>query len=415
MLADLARQAFDRCQQAATCSDDRLAITRTFCSPAMEKLHGLFRGWLAEAGLSCQLDAAGNLRGRVSRATDSTAPALLVGSHLDTVPNGGRYDGFLGAVLGLALAEAVARSEMPLPFALEVIGFSEEEGVRFGTPFIGSLAIAGEFPESLLHVVDANGVSVAQSLSGFGCNPAEISVARLQPCDVICFLEPHIEQGPILQAEDRPLAVVSAIAGQTRAAIRFVGSASHAGTTPMHLRRDALAAAAEWITLVERTAQQTPGLVATVGVIEALPGAGNVIPGETRLRLDIRHADDRVRLEAIQLLKTRGTELADRRQVEFHFTPLHEHGAVAMDESLSSLLQQCLPAGIAPQPRLVSGAGHDAAVLARRFPTAMLFIRCRDGISHHPDESVTLADVTAALTAMWQFVQRLADSKRNSA
>jgi allantoate deiminase len=183
----------------------------------------------------------------------------------------------------------------------------------------------------------------------------------------------------------------------------------------MHLRRDALAAAAEWITLVERTAQQTPGLVATVGVIEALPGAGNVIPGETKLRLDIRHANDAVRLAAIEQLRTRGAELADRRQVSFHFTPLHEHGAVAMDDSLTTLLEQCLPPGSPHQARLVSGAGHDAAVLARRFPTAMLFIRCRDGVSHHPDESVTLDDVTAALTAMWQFVQRLAAAKRNDA
>lgn len=363
--------------------------------------------------MTCRVDAAGNLRGRLSCATSSEAPTLLAGSHLDTVPNGGRYDGFLGAILGLALAEGVVQSKLQLPFALEVIGFSEEEGVRFGTPFIGSLALTGELHESLLQTVDANGISVAQALADFGCNPAEIPRPELLPQAVIGFLEPHIEQGPILEAEDRPLAVVSAIAGQTRAAIRFVGAAAHAGTTPMHLRRDALAAAAEWITLVERVAQQTPGLVATVGAIEALPGAGNVIPGESRLQLDIRHADDHVRLNAIQQLKTRGAELADRRQVSFHFAQLHEHSAVAMDESLTNLLEECLPSANRTQQRLVSGAGHDAAVLARRFPTAMLFIRCAGGISHHPDESVTLEDVTAALTTMWLFVQRLADLKRN--
>ena len=408
LLAELARQAFDRCQQAATCSDELPAITRTFCSPAMRQLHGLLRGWLESAGMSCWLDAAGNLRGRLPCGVSSTAPALLIGSHLDTVPNGGRYDGLLGAVLGIALVEAVTRGGLQLPFAIEVIGFSEEEGVRFGTPFIGSRAIAGDVDEALLNVVDANGVSVRTALENFGCNPAEVATTEIDPDQVIGFLEPHIEQGPVLQAENRPLAVVSAIAGQTRAAVRFVGAAGHAGTTPMHLRRDALAAAAEWITLVERTAQQTPGLVATVGVIEALPGAGNVIPAETKVRLDIRHADDQVRLTAIQNLRARGAELADRRQVAFHFDLLHEHGAVAMDESLTLLLELCLPADSNAYPRLVSGAGHDAAVMARRFPTAMLFIRCQDGISHHPDEFVTLEDVTKALLAMWHFVRQFA-------
>lgn len=408
LLAELACQAFDRCSEMAELSDIPGEITRTFCSPAMTRLHDILRGWMESAGQTCRLDAAGNLRGRWDAATSKDAPALVVGSHLDTVPNGGRYDGMLGVTLAVALAAALNRSQASLPFALEVIGFSEEEGVRFGLPFIGSRALIGDCDQVLLDRQDSAGVSVRSALESFGCEPQRIASAEMQPNQVVAFLEAHIEQGPVLQDQQLPLGVVTAIAGQTRASVRFVGMAGHAGTVPMHLRRDALAAAAEWIAQVESIGRDTVGLVATVGEVEVFPGAVNVIPGEVRVSLDLRHADDAIRAAALARLQNLGKQVSARRNVTFEFSIKHEHCATAMDERVTHILQQSIAdVGVAPA-RLVSGAGHDAAVMARRFPATMLFIRCRDGISHHPDESVMVEDVTAALTAMWHFTRRLA-------
>lgn len=407
-LVPLAQQALARCEAAALFTAEPGCITRIFCSAAMTDLHTAVRNWMTAAGMQTRVDAAGNLFGRIESPLRPNAPALLIGSHLDSVPNAGMYDGVLGVMLGLALVEAVQLNKLQLPFALEVVGFSEEEGVRYGVPFIGSRALIGECDAALLNRTDSQGIIVADALRSFGCDVDQITSAEL-PADRYCgYLEPHIEQGPVLESDNLPLAVVTAIAGQTRALIRFVGTAGHAGTVPMQLRRDALAAAAEWILAVERIGQQTPGLVATVGTIEVLPGAGNVIPGEALLRLDLRHTDDAVLTAALQSLQQCGSDLAAKRNVEFHFSITHEHSAVAMDRRLSEILEESLAAAGHRPLRLASGAGHDAAVMARRWPTAMLFIRCRGGVSHHPDESVTLEDVTAALTAMWHFVQQLA-------
>lgn len=407
-LAELAAKALARCDAAGQFSEVPGQITRTFCSPAMAELHIAMRGWIQTAGLTCRADAAGNLFGRYESPATQNAPALLIGSHLDSVPNAGRFDGVLGVILGLSLIEAVKQRGLQLPFALEVVGFSEEEGVRFGVPFIGSRALVGDCDVALLAKCDAAGISVAQALKNFGCHPENIASAEVPADHYLGYLEPHIEQGPVLQNENLPLSVVTAIAGQTRAAIRFVGQPGHAGTVPMQLRRDALTAAAEWILEVERIGRQTPGLVATVGTIDALPGAGNVIPGEVRLRLDVRHTEDAVRKSAIAHLQQFGNKLQTRRKVDFHFETTHEHSAVAMAPALTNELEQGITAAGHRPLALPSGAGHDAAVMARRWPTAMLFIQCRDGVSHHPEESVSLADVTAALTAMWHFVQRLA-------
>lgn len=408
-LVPLAQQALARCDAAALFTEEPGRITRTFCSPAMADLHVALRGWMTAAGMQTRVDAAGNLFGRYESPLRPNAPALLIGSHLDSVPNAGRYDGVLGVMLGLALVEAVQQSGLQLPFALEVVGFSEEEGVRYGIPFIGSRALVGDC-EGLLNRQDSQGISVADALRHFGCDPSNIGSAELAAERYCGYLEPHIEQGPVLEYEKSPLSVVTAIAGQTRAMVRFVGVAGHAGTVPMELRRDALAAAAVWIIGVESIGHQNPGLVATVGTIEVLPGASNVIPGEARLRLDIRHTDDAVRASALNYLDAElGFGLSEQRNVGFHFSIVHEHSAVAMDSRLSKLLEESIAAAGHRTLHLPSGAGHDAAVMARRWPAAMLFIRCTGGVSHHPDESVTLADVTSALTAMWHFVRRLAE------
>ncbi|WP_254512575.1 allantoate amidohydrolase [Anatilimnocola floriformis] len=407
LLAELAQRTLDRCEAAAAFTEEPGRITRTFCSSAMADLHVALRDWMEAAGLTCRVDAAGNLFGRLESPLLDNAQTLLIGSHLDSVPNAGRYDGVLGVMLGLALVEAVQRSDLRLPFALEVVGFSEEEGVRYGVPFIGSRALVGDCDEALLQRKDANGVSVAEALGHFSCDAAQIQSCELPAKKYVAYLEPHIEQGPVLESEDQPLSIVTAIAGQTRAAVRFVGAAGHAGTVPMELRKDALCAAAEWIIEVEKAAQQTLGLVATVGTIEVSPGAGNVIPGEARLRLDIRHTDDKIRQAAVEHLIRLGKDLQQTRNIEFQFTTAHEHSAVAMDAAITTMLKQGIAAAGHRTMELPSGAGHDAAVMARRWPSAMLFIRCRGGVSHHPDEAVTLADVTAALTAIWHFGRRL--------
>ena len=403
-LAELAQRALARCDAAAAFTEEPGRITRTFCSLAMAELHAAVRGWMEAAGMTCRVDAAGNLFGRLSPPLAINQKILLIGSHLDSVPNAGKYDGVLGVMLGIALAEAVNQTESCFPYHLEVVGFSEEEGVRYGLPFIGSRALVGDCDEELLQRKDANGISVADALRQFGCDPAQIQTCEIPSDNCLAYLEPHIEQGPVLECEDSPLSVVTAIAGQTRATIRLVGAAGHAGTVPMALRRDALAAAAEWISHVERIGRQAPGLVATVGTIEVLPGAGNVIPGEARLRLDLRHTDDAIRKSAVDELQRFGHELAARRGVEFEFIVGHEHSALAMDQGATDFLKQSIAQAGHRPIELPSGAGHDAAVMARRWPAAMLFIRCRGGVSHHPDESVTLEDVTAALTAMWHFL-----------
>jgi len=261
----------------------------------MRNCHRELARWVEPLGAQVQIDAAGNFRG-VYPAAQPDAPRLLIGSHLDTVPNAGAYDGTLGVVLAVALLEELRGRR--LPFGIEVVGFSEEEGVRFGTPFIGSRALVGRLDQELLNLCDARGISVRKAIEEFGLNPRDIPHAELSS-DTLGYLEFHIEQGPVLEELNLPLAAVEAIAGQTRLEFTFLGHANHAGTTPMHLRRDAIAAAAEWISAVERAAQEVPGLVATVGKIEAKPGVTNVIAGEARLTLDVRHPSDEVRIRAV--------------------------------------------------------------------------------------------------------------------
>src|SRR5271169_6865142 len=305
----LAIEVIARCQTLASFSEDPGSIRRTFLSPPMRDCHREITRWLVPVGVTSKLDAVGNLR-MLYPAAEQGAPRLLIGSHLDTVPNAGAYDGILGVVLAIALLSAI--NGRTLPFAIEVVGFSEEEGVRFSTPFIGSRALVGGLDEELLSRQDARGVSIRQAIADFGLNPAEIPQAAIHE-DVLGYVEFHIEQGPILENARRPLGVVEAIVGQSRLEFTFVGQANHAGTTPMNLRHDALAAAAEWITAVEHRALSTSGLVATVGAIQAKPGATNVIAGETRVTLDVRHRHDEARNRAVDYLVQLAEDVATRR------------------------------------------------------------------------------------------------------
>jgi allantoate deiminase len=401
-----ARTAIERCRMLASFSEDHGSTRRTFLSPPMRDCHREIASWLKPLGADAEIDAAGNLRAYYAGA-DPNAPRLLIGSHLDTVPNAGAFDGVLGVVLGVALLEAL--EDKRLPFGIEVIGFSEEEGQRFGTPFIGSRALVGRLDDELLSRKDENGVCVRQAIQDFGLDPREIPDAALK-IETLGYIEFHIEQGPILDGLERPLGVVEAIAGQSRLELTFAGRVNHAGTTPMNQRHDAIAAAAEWITAVEREAQSVEGLVATVGCITAKPGAPNVIAGETRLSLDVRHGLDDSRKRTVETLVRLAETIAARRGLSVHHKTLLIQPSMAMDQPLARQIEEAIRrAGCEPHV-MVSGAGHDAMILAEKVPAAMIFLRTPHGISHDPAESVRVEDVARAISAGSHLLALLAAS-----
>ena len=397
-----AAEIIERCQTLARMSESPDCLTRTFLCPATHDVHRSLRAWMEDAGMTVTRDAAANLRG-LYPATTPAAPRLLIGSHVDTVPNAGAYDGVLGVILAIALVRALGGRR--LPFAIEVIAFSEEEGVRFGVPFIGSRSLIGALDESILSRTDAQGISVAQALRDFGTSPAVAAELTAPP---FAYLEFHIEQGPVLDSLNLPLGIVTAIVGQTRCEVAFHGEANHAGTTPMHLRRDALAAAARWTSIVERIARMTPGAVATVGSLHVHPGAANVIPGEARATLDVRHADDATRRALAAQLCRAAQKIAAHRKLEVTWRPYLDQPAVACDAALTASLQHAVQRSGIPVHRMTSGAGHDAMIVAAIAPIAMLFLRSPGGISHHPAESVRPADIEAALAAGRHFLDALA-------
>jgi allantoate deiminase len=370
----------------------------------MHAVHREITRWLDPLGVTVHVDAAGNLRG-VYSASETRASTLLIGSHLDTVPNAGAFDGILGLMLAIACLEALGGEK--LPYSIEVVGFSEEEGVRFGVPFIGSRALVGRVDEALLCVQDAHGISIRKAIQDFGLDPRDIGKAVLHH-ETCAYLEFHIEQGPILEKLGLPLAAVDTIVGQSRWEVTFLGRANHAGTTPMDLRLDAVAAAAEWVTLVEQVAKTTPGLVATVGSIEAKPGVTNVIAAEVRVSLDVRHRDDRLRLRAVENLIQHADDVAQHRGLSIRSTQRLNQPAVLMDAALTALIEESIrKTGSAPH-RMASGAGHDAMILAEKVPSAMIFLRTPGGISHDPAESVAVDDVAKALGAGVHFLHQLA-------
>jgi allantoate deiminase len=392
------------CRLLATHTDDPDGTTRTFLSPPMRSVHAHLTAWMERCGMMVRVDGAGNLRG-VYPGSPARAPRLFIGSHLDTVERAGAFDGVLGVVLAIALVDGLEHRR--LPFAIEVVGFSEEEGVRFGVPFIGSRALVGSADQALLDRQDAHGRSIADAIRDYGLDPSNLARAAAD-ADAIGYLEFHIEQGPVLDALGVPLAVVDAIAGQSRVTMTFTGSANHAGTTPMPARRDALAGAAEWIGRVEGLARDTRGLVATVGRIKAVPGAANVIVGSCEASLDVRHEDDAARAGAVAMLLDEARRIASRRGLDVFWETTLDQASVAMNPALVTTLERAVHARGLPAHRMASGAGHDAMIMAARMPAAMLFLRSPGGISHHPDESVLEGDVAAALAVGHAFLDDLA-------
>jgi allantoate deiminase len=393
MLATKAREVVQCCRLLADYSEEPGCTTRTFLSPPMREVHAHLRAWMERSGMAVRLDDAGNLRGLYPGSSpDSTR--LFIGSHLDTVSHAGAFDGVLGVVLAVALVDLLERQ--PLPFAIEVVGFSEEEGVRFGVPFIGSRALAGSIDEEFLSHQDVQGRSIRDAFRDYGLDPSCVAQARVED-EALGYLEFHIEQGPVLDGLGLPLGVVDAIVGQNRLSVTFTGSPGHAGTTPMDARRDALAGAAEWITAVESLARDTNGLVATVGRIRAQPGAGNVIPGSCELSLDVRHAEDGARATALAAMLDAARLIAGRRGLDSRWVTHLDQPSVAMNDRLAAMLDRAVAAQGIPVHRMHSGAGHDAMIMATRMPAAMLFLRSPGGVSHHPDETVLEGDVAAAL------------------
>jgi allantoate deiminase len=395
----LTDEVLSRCDALIAVSDDVGCLTRPFLSPSTQRAHELVSDWMRMAGLSVRRDALGNLIGRKLGRTEHV---FALGSHIDTVPNAGKYDGVLGVLLGIAAMQALA--DRSFVRTVDVIAFSEEEGVRFRTPYLGSRGVCGRFDDDLLKLLDADGIALSQALRHFGLDPTSIPSAAYPPGQPVGYFEAHIEQGPVLESLRLPLGVVSAIIGQSRYRLEFIGQAGHAGTQPMELRRDALAGAAEFVSTVERVGRSTRGLRATVGSLTAAPGATNVIPGDVRLSLDVRHESDAVRRQIVEQLLSEARGIGTARKLAVIIESALDECAVPCDQAVSARLAAAVSAAGHTPHRIVSGAGHDAVVMATRCPVAMLFVRSPGGISHHPDEAVLRDDVRAALDVIIRFL-----------
>ncbi|HZZ19745.1 MAG TPA: allantoate amidohydrolase [Opitutaceae bacterium] len=397
-----------RIDKLARVSDERGATTRTFLSPAMRKANAQVAKWMRQAGLEVSEDTVGNLIGR--KPGGKAAKTLLIGSHLDTVRDAGRFDGILGVLIPIAALEVLRARGIELPFSVEVLGFSEEEGVRFSSAYLGSKGYTGTLRASDVRLRDAKGVSVEDALAALNGRKLALPKSTHGAAELLGYLEVHIEQGPVLEAKGLAAGVVSAIAGQTRSKIFFKGKAGHAGTTPMDMRKDALAAAAEFILAAETLASKSKPLVATVGRIAAYPGAANVIPGSVEFSLDVRHPLDGKRLSALRKLNAIGKGTARKRGLTFSSEVTQDNKAVTCSRELSAALGKSVAKVQGRSFVLPSGAGHDAVILSRLTPVSMLFVRCREGLSHHPDEHVEPKDLGTALEILVDFLIRMAQA-----
>jgi allantoate deiminase len=407
-----AQTVMNRCDALGGHSEEPDRLTRRFGTPAMRQANEAVAGWMRAAGMmQVRQDNVGNVVGRyeASEGGGAGARTLLLGSHLDTVRDAGRYDGPLGVLVALACVERLHARGERLPYAVEVYGFADEEGLRFHSAYLGSSAVAGTLGPETLGLTDEAGLTLAEAIRVFGGDPVALAADARSRDDLLGYCEVHIEQGPVLEARGLPVGVVTAIQGQSRVAVGFSGEAGHAGTVPMELRRDALCAAAELILAAEGLARSQPRLVATVGQIAARPGASNVIPGQASLSLDVRHPDDTAREEALRQLEERARVIAEARRVALEWRRMQDHPTVPCAPRLTRLLAQGVEEAEGhPAHLLPSGAGHDVVPLAELTEIAMLFVRCRGGVSHHPAEAVEAADVAVAIAVLERFLELLA-------
>ncbi len=388
-----------RCAMLGEISEEPDRLTRRVATQALAKAGEVVAGWMEDAGMSTRRDAVGNVIGRHGGGERP----LVLGSHLDTVPNAGTFDGPLGIVAAIAVVERLAAGGPQPSCPVEVVAFADEEGTRFGTSYLGSAAYVGAFEPAWLDHVDREGITLCDAIRALGGEPE--SALEASAPGLSGYLEIHIEQGPVLEREGLPVGVVTAIAGQTRARIVLTGEAGHAGTLPMDARHDALAAAAEAVLAVERHGRAEPGLVATVGALALSPNVGNVVAGEVRMLLDMRHADDGVRRRAAEEVRADVEGIAAARGVDATWTTRYDTPAAVLDATLRGRLADALQMQGIPVRDLVSGAGHDAVVLSRICPAAMLFVRYAGGISHDPRESVSEQDVAVALDVLEHAVR----------
>ncbi len=404
-----AATVMQRCEALSEISEVQGFLVRPYGSDAMYKVNEVVAEWMRGAGMDVRADAIGNLICRYEGTGEGT---FILGSHLDSVRDAGKYDGPLGVLTALACVERLHDREERLPFAIEVPAFADEEGLRFGTTYLGSSHYSGAFDERLLELEDRDGVTLAEAVRAFGREPESLSGTKSAPDDAIGYFETHIEQGPVLEDRDLPVGIVSAITGLSRIQVGFTGSAGHAGTVPMDGRKDALCAAAEFVLEAEAAAKAEPGSVATVGEISALPGAGNVIPGRVDLSLDVRHGDDTVRGRLRDHLEKRAGEIAAGRGCDVNWQVRQESVAVSADPHLVGLLSTAIKDAGVEALQLPSGAGHDAAQMASICPVSMMFVRCKDGVSHNPAESVEEEDVAVAIDVMGRFLGLVAEERR---
>lgn len=391
--------AWRRLEELGRISDSPVRLVRTFLSPANLAAARKVLGWMDTLGMRTGHAADGTVRGILGGAFPERPP-LLLGSHLDTVIDAGKFDGALGIIVALAALEELDREGVVLPFPVHVLGFSDEEGVRFHATYLGSRGITGARGAGEPDLLDAAGVSLREAIATEGWHQGAGGIVY-QPGSIRGYVEVHIEQGRVLDEAGEAVCAVSAIAGQTRAAVRLGGRADHAGTTPMRMRRDALAGAAECVLAIETAANSRPPLVATVGRLELLPGVSNCVPASATFTIDIRHPEDAARIAAVETIRDACSSIALGRQLSCEWNTVQDSAALACDPGLTALVQQATG-----NPRLLaSGAGHDGVAVSAIGPVAMMFVRCRDGLSHHPDEHVTPEDVAAATGALVRFLK----------
>lgn len=405
-----ATQVLARCAQLDRFSSSPTFLERVYLSPEHAAANAEVAGWMQQAGMRTWVDAAGNQYGRLE-GREPDLPALLLGSHLDTVPDAGSFDGMLGVVMAIAVAERLGGRVRQLPFALEVVGFSDEEGTRFGKALLGSCAASGQWEPGWWELLDQQGLSLREAFLDFGLDPGRVGEAARRPDELVGYLEAHIEQGPYLEAADASLGYVTTIAGARRFELSVMGEARHAGGTPYERRKDALQTAAAAITAIERIGRSA-GVIATVGRIDVQPGAVNVIAGRADFTLDLRAEADVDRDAAWELISTEISAICVARGTTFSWVQTHE----APSMPCASWLTSAVVAGIRetgdPDPiGLWSRAGHDGMAIGAVTDIGMLFVRCHDGISHHPAEAVREIDVAAGLDALEAAVLQLARSR----
>ncbi|MGC4376350.1 allantoate amidohydrolase [Fictibacillus sp. Mic-4] len=400
----------ERIDQLSRCSEPAIGVTRLSFTKEFQCAQNMVEQWMLEAGMTVRKDSLNNLIGRYE-GSNPNAPVLMIGSHLDTVIEGGKFDGMLGIVTGIEIVAVLFETGIILENPIEVIAFCDEEGVRFHSTFLGSKAIAGTLKREELEVKDEEGITLANAIKELGLDPLNYKKAARVPEEVLAYIELHIEQGPVLQAEEIPCGVVTGIAGASRYSFTIEGFAGHAGTVPHTLRKDALAGSAELVLEIERLAKENAPIVATVGKLSVKPGSSNVIPGEVAGTIDIRDTDERRKRKVLEAIFQSGEEIASRRGLKIHFEKVMEVSPVLCSEELIPIIESSIRENGMDPVRLISGAGHDAMAMADLTKVGMIFVRCRDGISHHPDEHASLEDMEIGARVLLDTVLQVIHSK----